>query len=100
MRLLLLLLALVGCDLVEGRDYWIDHPSRTIYARSAQVAESICLQRGADTATYRARNFARGWDSAPSYGCYDSRDDVIVCERGNPVCVAHEQAHRGGWHHD
>lgn len=99
----LLLLILGGCGsvlLVEGRDYRIDPRTRTLYTRSAQVADSICATRGLDVSHQRVRTFSAGGSVEPAAGCYDPRDDVIVVEEGNPVAEAHEHKHRedGAWH--
>jgi len=108
--LLLGLLTLVGCGsrLVQGRDYWIDQRTRTITTRSEQVAQNICMARGADYGPYLARNALTGvapgsgvsvnvdsWGT-DAFGCYDERDDVIVCAQDNPACLQHERGHREG----
>ena len=104
----LVLLAGCGSQLVEGRDYWIDQQARTIYTRSEQIAQNVCMMRGADYGPYLARNVLTGvalgsgvstntdsWNN-DAFGCYDARDDVIICTKDNPACMPHEQGHRGG----
>ncbi len=104
----LLLLAGCGSPLVQGRDYWIDQPTRTILTRSEQVAQNICMMRGADYGPYLVRNTLTGvaagsgvsvnvdgWND-DAFGCYDEWDDVIVCAKDNPACLPHECGHRDG----
>lgn len=103
------LLLVAGCgQLVPGRDYWINQAAGVITTRSAQIAQNICMARGADYGPYFTRNVLSGtgmgsqagvnveWWSDDAFGCYDEHDDVIICERGNPACMPHEGGHREG----
>ena len=101
---------------VEGKDFRVDLKRKMHVARSAAVAEAMCVERGADYATHRARVLgdSRAGDRPggsfgtgalePSPGCWDPRDDVIIVEREQPGTppglLDHELKHRreGAWH--
>ena len=114
--LLGLALLAAGCSavLVENRDYVIDQPRRIIWARSALVAENICLMRGADFGTGWVRSIINGGVALGSGissnvelgarpGCYDPNDDVLVLTADPRVpyagLEAHELWHRSGGQH-